>query len=96
MLTLTSKIEFVKYFKEKFLGKNLKCIEFFCVVDYAIEFGIVANIDVADDKVSVWGDTGVFWINLDDIVLVNYKPFDRDVCLEIEAKDKVKVQFTVE
>jgi hypothetical protein len=97
MLTLTSKIEFVKFLKEKFLGKNLKCIEVFCVVECMMDFGVVENIDVADDKVSVWANNGeVFWINLNDIVEVNYKPRDEDVCLQIEAKNEVKVQFSVD
>ena len=97
MLTLTSKIEFVKFMNEKFLGKNLKCIEVNCVVECTIDFGVVERIDVADDKVSVWGaDMGVFWINLNDIILANYKPKDTDVCLEIEAKNNVEVRFTVE
>ena len=97
MLTLTSKIEFVKFLNEKFLGKNLKCIEVSCVVECTLDFGVVETIDVADDKVSVWGaDMGVFWINLNDIILVNYKPNDEDICLEIEAKNNVEVRFTVE
>jgi len=97
MLTLTSKIEFVKFLNEKFIGKNLKCIEVSCVVECTVDFGVVVTIDVADDKVSVWGaDMGVFWINLNDIILVNYKPNDEDVCLEIEAKNNVEVRFTVE
>ena len=96
MLTLTSKIEFVKFLNEKFIGKNLKCIEVSCVVECTVDFGVVETIDVADDKVSVWGaDMGVFWINLNDIILVNYKPNDEDVCLEIEAKNNVEVRFTV-
>ena len=97
MLTLSGKIEFVKYLKEKFHGKNLTCIEFFNVVECALNFGVVENIDFADDKVSVWGgEIGVFWINLNDIININYKPDDEDACLLIEAKNNVKVQFTVE
>lgn len=97
MLTLSAKIEFVKFLKEKFLGKNLKCIEIVCVVEGLLDFGVVENIDVADDKVSVWSSEGeVFWINLNDIVGVNYKPREEDVCLQIEAKNEVKVQFTVD
>ncbi|MDP4126021.1 MAG: hypothetical protein Q8912_03655 [Bacillota bacterium] len=97
MLTLTLKIEFVKFLREKFLGKDLKRIEFFNVVECSKEFGVVGDIDVADDKVSVWSvDSDVFWINLNDIVNVNYEPREEDVCLEIEAKNNVKVQFSVE
>lgn len=97
MLTLSAKIEFVKFLKEKFLGKNLKCIEVVCVVECTMDFGVIDNIDVADDKVSVWGsEGGVFWINLNDIEEVNYKPRDEDVVLQLEAKNEVKVQFSVE
>ena len=97
MLTLSAKIEFVKFLKEKFLGKNLKCIEVVCVVECTMDFGVIDNIDVADDKVSVWGsEGGVFWINLNDIEEVNYKPRDEDVILQLEAKNEVKVQFSVE
>ena len=97
MLTLSAKIEFVKFLKEKFLGKNLKCIEVVCVVECTMDFGVIDNIDVADDKVSVWGsEGGVFWINLNDIEGVNYKPRDEDVVLQLEAKNEVKVQFSVE
>jgi len=97
MLALTEKIEFVKFFKEKFLGKNLTSIEFFCVVECAIDFGVVEKIDVADDKVSVWGgEIGVFWIDLNDIIAVDYKPRDEDVCLQIEAENDVRIQFTIE
>ena len=97
MLTLSAKIEFVKFLKEKFLGKNLKCIEVVCVVECTVDFGVIDNIDVADDKVSVWGsEGGVFWINLNDIEEVNYKPRDEDVILQLEAKNEVKVQFSVE
>jgi len=97
MLTLTASIEFVKFLKEKFIGKNLICIEFFCVVECTMDFGVVEKIDVADEKVSLWGgESGVFWIDLNDIIAVNYKPNDGDVCLEIEAANNVKVQFTVE
>ena len=97
MLTLTDKIEFVKFLNQKFLGKNLKSVEVCCVVEYTVDFGVVENIDVADDKVSVWGtDMAVFWIKLDDIISVNYKPNEEDVCLLIEAKNNVEVRFTVE
>jgi hypothetical protein len=62
-----------------------------------LDFGVVENIDVADDKVSVWGaDMRVFWINLNDVIAVNYKPIEEDVCLLIEAKNNVEVRFTVE
>ena len=96
MLTLTTKIEFVKFLKEKFLGRHLKCIEVCCVVECAVDFGVVEYIDVADDKVSVWGpESSVFWINLNDIIVVNYEPIEEDVCLQIEAKNNVEVRFTV-
>ncbi|MDR3599701.1 MAG: hypothetical protein P4L49_04345 [Desulfosporosinus sp.] len=96
MLTLTAKIEFVKFLNEKFMGKNLKCIEVCCVVECSVDFGVVETIDVADDKVSVWGaDMRVFWINMNDVIAVNYKPKDEDVCLLIEAKNNVEVRFTV-
>ena len=97
MLTLTAKIEFVKFLNQKFMGKYLKCIEVRCVVECSVDFGIVEYIDVADDKVSVWGpDMGVFWINLNDVIVVNYNPTDEDVCLQIEAKNNVEINFTVE
>ncbi|HEY8911322.1 MAG TPA: hypothetical protein VIM51_13745 [Desulfosporosinus sp.] len=97
MLTLSASIDFVKFLKETFLGKNLICIEFFCVVECTMDFGVVERIDVADEKVSVWGgDSKVFWIDLNEIIAVNYKPYDEDVCLEIEAANNVKVQFTIE
>ncbi|MGC7870961.1 hypothetical protein ACPUYX_05440 [Desulfosporosinus sp. SYSU MS00001] len=93
-MTLSSKIEFVKFLKQKFLGKNLKCLEVLCVVECTMDFGIVTNIDFADDKVSVWGsDSNVFWIRLDDIININYNPRQEDVCLELEAKNEVKVLF---
>jgi hypothetical protein len=96
MLTLTAKTEFVKYIKEKFVGKHLKSIEIIGLVECVIDFGVVGEIDVMDDKVSVWGvETGVFWINLNDILVVNYKPFDEDVCLQIGAKNNVEVRFKV-
>ncbi|WP_407310690.1 hypothetical protein [Desulfosporosinus sp. SB140] len=97
MLTLSSKIEFVKFLKEKFLGKHLKCIEVLCVIECTMDFGLVADIDVSDDKVSVWGnDSTVFWIKLDDIINVDYTPRQEDVCLEIEAKNEVKVLFYID
>ncbi|AFQ45788.1 hypothetical protein [Desulfosporosinus meridiei] len=97
MITLSSKIEFVKALREKFLGNNLKCIEILAVVECTIDFGVVVNIDVADDKVSVWSEEGnVFWINLDDVIGVNYNPFEEDVCLSLEAKNDVKVLFYVD
>jgi len=95
MLTLSSKIEFVKDLKEKILGKNLS-IDVCCVVECTVDFGVVETIDVADDKVSVWGtEGGVFWISLNDIIVANYKPRDEDVCLLIEAKNNVEVQFKI-
>lgn len=97
MLTLTSKIEFVKFLNEKFMGKNLKCIDVNCVVECSMDFGVIANIDVADDKVSVWSvDMNVFWIDLNDIIAVNYKPIEENVCLQIESKNDVEVRFTIE
>lgn len=97
MLTLTDKIEFMKFIKEKFLGKNLKSIETICVVECIADFGVVTGIDIADEKISVWGeDFKVFWINLDDIIEVNYKPAEEDVCLIIAAKNEVEVRFSVE
>lgn len=97
MLTLTAKIEFVKFLNEKFLGKSLKGIEVDCVVECTVDFGIVETIDVADDKVSLWGaDMRVFWIKLNDIIAVNYQPIEEDVCLMIEAKNNVEVRFTVD
>lgn len=97
MIALSSKIEFVKYLREKLLGKNLKCLEILAVVECTIDFGVVGNIDVADDKVSIWSvENEVFWINLDDVIAVNYNPKEEDICLVIEAKNDVKVQFYVE
>ena len=95
MLTLSSKIEFMKFIKEKFIGKNLR-VEFFYVVEYATDFGVVETIDIADDKISVWGAEDVFWIYLDDIKVVNYNPREEDVCLLIEGKNNVEVHFKVE
>lgn len=96
MLTLTAKIEFVKFMNEKFMGKNLESIEVSCVIDCTVDFGVVEYIDVADDKVSVWGaESRVFWINLNDVLAVNYKPFEEDVCVLIEAKNNVEVRFKV-
>jgi len=97
MLTLSLKIEFVKFINEKFLNRNLKCIEINSVVDCMLDFGIVETIDVADDKVSLWGaDMKIFWIKLNDVIAVNYKPIEENVCLIIEAKNNVEVRFTVE
>jgi hypothetical protein len=96
MLTLTSKTELVKFIKEKFVGKHLESIEVIAVVECEMDFGVVGKIDVMDDKVSVWGvETGVFWINLNDILIVNYKPDDEDVCLQIGARNNVEVRFKV-
>ncbi|KJR49546.1 hypothetical protein UF75_0100 [Desulfosporosinus sp. I2] len=96
MLTLTAKIEFVKFMNEKFMGKNLESIEVSSVIDCTVDFGVVEYIDVADDKVSVWGaESRVFWINLNDVLAVNYKPFEEDVCVLIEAKNNVEVRFKV-
>ena len=94
MLSLTDKIEFMKYLREEFLGKNLKSIDVICVVECAAEFGVVTNIDIADDKIYVWGtDSKLFIINLNDIIEVDYKPDDEDVCLKIAAKNEVEVRF---
>jgi hypothetical protein len=96
MLTLTLKIELVKFIKEKFVGKHLESIKIMGVVECEMDFGVVGEIDVMDDKVSVrGGETGVFWINLNDILVVNYKPDDEDVCLQIEAENNVEVRFKV-
>lgn len=96
-MTLSEKIQFVRYLREKIFEKNLKCIEILAVVECTMDFGVVVNIDVADDKVSVWSaDNLVFWIRLDDVLTVNYKPIEEDICLVIEAKNDVKVQFYVE
>ncbi len=97
MLTLTLKTEFVKFIREKFLGKNLYCIDVISVIEGIVDFGIVENVDFADDKVSIWGaESKVFWINLDEIVKVDFEPSEADVCLLIEAKNKVEVRFMVE
>ena len=96
-MTLSAKIEFVKFLKKNFLGKNLKSLEVLCVVECTMDFGLVVDIDVSDDKVSIWGaDSKVLWINLDDIINVDYKPRQEDVCLEIEAANEVKVLFYVD
>ncbi len=96
MLTLSAKIEFVKFMNERFIGKNLESVEINSVIDCTLEFGIVEYIDVADDKVSVWGpESRVFWINLNDVLAVNYKPIEEDVCVLIEAKNNVEVRFKV-
>jgi hypothetical protein len=96
MLTLTLKTELVKYIKEKFIGKHLESIEIEGVVECNFDFGVVGEIDVMDDRVLVQGvETGFFWINLNDITIVNYKPHDQDVCLEIQAKNNVEVRFKV-
>ena len=95
MLTLTLKTKFVKFIKEKFVGKHLK-MEIIGVVECDLDFGVVGEIDVMDDKVSVWGvETGVFWIKLNDVLVVNYKPYEEDVCLAIEAKDNIEVRFKI-
>jgi len=96
-LTLSAKIEFVKFIREKFLGKNLYSIEVTSVIEGTVSFGVVENIDFADDKVSIWGaESRVFWLNLNDIINVDFKPFEEDVCLLIEAKNNVEVRFMVE
>ncbi len=96
-MTLSEKIEFVKYLRAKIFDKYLKSIEILAVVECTMNFGVVGNIDVADDKVSVWSvENEVFWINLDDVIAVNYNPIEEDICLVIEAKNDVKVQFYVE
>lgn len=96
MLTLSAKIEFVKFLNEKFIGKNLESVEIESVIDCTLDFGVVEYIDVADDKVSVWGpESRVFWINLNDVLAVNYKPIEEDVCVLIEAKNNVEVRFKI-
>lgn len=96
MLTLSAKIEFVKFMNEKLLGKNLESIEVISVIECTVDFGVVEYIDVADDKVSVWGpESRVFWINLNDVIAVNYQPREEDVCFLIEAKNNIEVQFKV-
>ena len=95
-LTLSLKIELLKVIREKFLGKNL-WIDVLSVIEGVVNFGIVENVDFADDKLSVWGpDSRVFWLNVNDIINVNYTPNERDVCLLIEAKNNVEVRFMVE
>ncbi len=95
--TLSSKTELVKVIREKFLGKNLYCIDVLSVIEGRVDFGIVENIDFADDKVSIWGaDSRVFWIRLNDIIKVDFAPRERDVCLMIEAKNNVEVRFMIE
>ncbi|MHB8076096.1 hypothetical protein [Desulfosporosinus fructosivorans] len=97
MLTLTLKTEFVKFIREKFLGKNLYSIDVLSVIEGIVDFGVVENVDFADDKVSIWGaDSRVFWINLNEIIKVDFDPSEADVCLQIEAKNKVEVRFMVE
>ncbi|WP_459929137.1 hypothetical protein [Desulfosporosinus burensis] len=81
---------------EKFLGKNLESIEVSSVIDCTVDFGVVEYIDVADDKVSVWGpESRVFWINLNDVLVVDYNPREEGVCVLIEAKNNVEVRFKV-
>lgn len=97
MLTLSAKIEFVKFMNEKLMGRNLESIEVSSVIECTVDFGVVEYIDVADDKVSVWGpESRVFWINLNDILIVNYKPREEDVCFTIEAKNNLEVRFKLE
>lgn len=96
MLTLSAKIEFVKFMNEKLMGKDLESIEVNSVIECTVYFGVVQLIDVADDKVSVWSaDSQVFWINLNDVISVNYKPIEEDVTFIIEAKNNVEVWFKV-
>ncbi len=97
MLTLTLKTEFVRFVRDTFLGKNLYCIDVLSVIEGIVDFGVVENVDFADDKVSIWGaDSRVFWLNLNDIIKVNFEPSEDDVCLLIEAKNNVEVRFMVE
>lgn len=95
MLTLSAKIEFVKFMNEKLMGRNLESVEVTSVIDCSVNVGIVEYIDVADDKASVWGSEGVIWINLNDVMAVNHKPLERDVSFVIEAKNNVEVRFKV-
>jgi len=95
-LTLTSKTELVKFIRDKFLGKNLYCIDVISVIEGIVDFGVVENVDFADDKISIWGgDSRVFWINCNDIINVKINPDEEDVCLLIEAKNNVEVRFKV-
>lgn len=95
-LTLSLKIDLLKFIREKFVGKNL-WIDVLSVIEGVVNFGIVENVDFADDKLSVWGaDSKVFWLNVNDIIDVNFTPKERDVCLLIEAKNNVEVRFMVE
>lgn len=96
ILTLSLKIDLLKFIREKFLGKNL-WIDVLSVIEGVVNFGIVENVDFADEKLSVWGtDSRVFWLNVNDIINVNFTPNERDVCLLIEAKNNVEVRFMVE
>ena len=95
-LTLSLKIDLLKVIREKFLGKHL-WIDVLSVIEGVVNFGIVENVDFADEKLSVWGpDSRVFWLNVNDIINVNFTPNERDVCLLIEAKNNVEVRFMVE
>ena len=95
-LTLSLKIELLKDIREKFLGKHL-WIDVLSVIEGVVNFGIVENVDFAEEKLSVWGtDSRVFWLNVNDIINVNFTPNERDVCLLIEAKNNVEVRFMVE
>ena len=97
LLSLSANIEFVKYLKEKFLGRRLKSLEILCVVECVLDFGVVIDIAVSEDIVSITGaDAKVFRIKLDDIVNLDYNPRQEGVCLEIEAKDEVKVLFYID
>lgn len=96
-ITLSSKIELVKFIRNKFIGKNLYCIDVLSVIEGTVNFGVVENVDFADDKVSIWGaESKVFWINLNDIINANINPKEKDVCLLIEAKNNVEVRFMLE
>ncbi|HZK83143.1 MAG TPA: hypothetical protein VFC58_00395 [Desulfosporosinus sp.] len=96
-LTLTLKIELVKFIREKFLGKSLYCIDVLSVIEGTVDFGVVQNVDFADDRISIWGaESRVFWLNVNDIINVNFNPNEADVCLLIEAKNNVEVRFMVE
>lgn len=95
-LTLSLKIDLLKFIREKFVGKNL-WIDVLSVIEGVLNFGIVENVDFAEEKLSVWGADGrVFWLNVNDIIGLNFTPKERDVCLLIEAKNNVEVRFMVE
>lgn len=95
-LTLTLKTEFVRFIRQNFVGKNLS-IEVTSVIEGTVNFGVVETIDFADDKASICGaGSRIFWLNLNDIIKVDFEPHEEDVCLLIEAKNNVEVRFMIE